>query len=241
MHWPMAVDSPRPLSLIVSCEHGGNRVPARYAPLFAGAGRVLQSHNGYDAGAADLARRLAKLSESPALIATTTRLLVDLNRSVHHRALFSRFTRHLPDQDKAGILARHYHPWRDRLITHVDNAIAAGHQVLHLSVHSFTPVLNGQRRNADLAFLYDPARSRERGFAAAWRLALLDACPALIVRRNYPYRGIADGFVTSLRRRYDAQDYLGVELEVNQRLVAGAGWASLQAQLTHTLAGLVRR
>jgi predicted N-formylglutamate amidohydrolase len=240
MHWPMAMDFLRPIELILSCEHGGNRVPAPYRPLFARAGRVLASHAGHDIGAADFARRLEKLSGSPAQIATTTRLLVDLNRSVHHRALFSRYTRQLPDEDKACILDRYYHPWRNDLIRRLDAAIAAGHQVLHLSVHSFTPVLNGVRRNADLAFLYDPSRLHERAFAAAWRSALLDACPTLKVRRNYPYRGIEDGFVTALRRRCDARHYMGIELEVNQRLVARAGWSTLQTQVADTLAGLIR-
>jgi hypothetical protein len=37
--------------LLVSCEHGGNRVPARYVALFEGAADVLATHRGYDLGA----------------------------------------------------------------------------------------------------------------------------------------------------------------------------------------------
>ncbi|MNC89676.1 hypothetical protein D3C83_56490 [compost metagenome] len=39
------------------------------------------------------------------------------------------------------------------------------------------------------------------------------------VRRNYPYRGIADGLPTWLRRRYPNARYGGVELEVNQSVL----------------------
>jgi len=30
--------------LLITCEHGGNRIPARYRPLFRGAGKLLDSH-----------------------------------------------------------------------------------------------------------------------------------------------------------------------------------------------------
>lgn len=41
----------------------------------------------------------------------------------------------------------------------------------------------------------------------------------LRIRRNYPYRGNADGFITALRRTYDACNYLGFEVEINQALL----------------------
>ena len=45
--------------LLVTCEHGGNRVPKEYRRLFAGWEPVLASHRGYDPGALTLARELA--------------------------------------------------------------------------------------------------------------------------------------------------------------------------------------
>jgi hypothetical protein len=45
--------------------------------------------------------------------------------------------------------------------------------------------------------------------------------PELRIRCNYPYRGTADGLVRSLRHRFSYQDYLGLELEVNQALLNG--------------------
>ena len=36
--------------LLLSCEHGGNRVPPEYGELFADAEAVLQTHRGYDIG-----------------------------------------------------------------------------------------------------------------------------------------------------------------------------------------------
>jgi predicted N-formylglutamate amidohydrolase len=90
-------------------------------------------------------------------------------------------------------------------------------------VHSFTPVLDGTARKADIALLYDPARPRERALAAHWLRALRVAEPARVVRRNDPYRGSADGLTTALRGEYPAARYLGIEIEVNQRHVGRGG------------------
>ena len=67
----------------------------------------------------------------------------------------------------------------------------------------------------------------------------------LRVRRNYPYRGDADGLTTTLRRRFPWQRYLGIEIEVNQKhvLAGGRDWRALRAHIagsaTEVLAELV--
>jgi predicted N-formylglutamate amidohydrolase len=43
--------------------------------------------------------------------------------------------------------------------------------------------------------------------------------PGLAIMMNYPYRGVADGHTTALRRRFGDRGYLGLELEINQNLV----------------------
>jgi hypothetical protein len=42
------------------------------------------------------------------------------------------------------------------------------------------------------------------------------------IRMNYPYLGKADGFTTSLRQEFQEQ-YIGIELELNQKLFAEEG------------------
>jgi hypothetical protein len=43
------------------------------------------------------------------------------------------------------------------------------------------------------------------------------------VRRNYPYRGAADGLTTSLRRKLNTPRYLGIEIEVNAGMLRETG------------------
>ena len=227
--------------LLVSCEHGGNRVPKKYAPLFAGAAGVLATHRGLDIGALEVARAFGrKLGVTP-FTATTTRLVVDLNRSPGNPAVFSSYTRGLDGEQRAAALAAYYWPYRNAVEGAVADAIAAGESVLHVSAHSFTPVLRGETRNCDVGFLYDPARRGEVRFIEAWHAALRAAAPELRLRRNYPYLGVSDALVTHLRRRYASRGYLGMELELNQKHVGSRGWRALVAVLGATLATAVEQ
>jgi predicted N-formylglutamate amidohydrolase len=88
-------------------------------------------------------------------------------------------------------------------------------------VHTFAPVRGGRTRTADIGLLYDPRRAEEAHFVDVWMHALLWEAPLLRVKKNYPYRGWTDGLTTTLRGKFGARRYLGLELEVNQALAAG--------------------
>lgn len=235
---PPATERPRPLRLLLTCEHGGNAVPAAHRALFDGRRRLLESHRGLDIGARAAARELQRRLGAPLVCATVTRLLVDLNRSAGHPQLFSEVTRDLPVHQRERLLARYYHPYRQLVRDWIVLRLARGERVLHLSVHSFTPVLRGQRRRADVGLLYDPASPGEARFCRAWQAALAAQPAGWTVRRNYPYRGTSDGQVVELRRRYRVRGYLGIELELNQDCLRdAASRRRLLADLAATLPG----
>ena len=239
--WPAGRRSRRRLRLLVSCEHAGNRVPAAYAPLFAAAADVLATHRGYDLGAREVARAFGRRLGVTPFTGTTTRLVVDLNRSPGNRNVFSAYTRSLSADERAAALAAHYWPYRKAVEDSVAEALRAGETVLHVSSHSFTPVLRGEIRNCDVGFLYDPGHGGEVRFIESWYAALAAAAPRLTLRRNYPYRGVSDSLVTHLRRTYGSRGYVGIELEVNQKHVGSAGWRALVAVLAATLRTAVER
>lgn len=227
----------RSLALLITCEHGGNQVPAEYRALFRGAREVLDSHRGWDPGALELAKRFAVALDAPLHLSNTSRLVIELNRSLHHPRLFSQFTRGLDQDAKARLIEEHYTPYRSAVEAHIARQIAAGRRVLHLSVHSFTPVLDGAVRQAEIGLLYDPSRTVERSFCDAWRKQIIALDQALRVRKNYPYLGTSDGFTTYLRTRFKDVEYAGVELEVNQRFPLGDAktWKALQQTLVESL------
>jgi predicted N-formylglutamate amidohydrolase len=209
-------------AIVLSCEHGGNRVPKEHRALFAGAAALLATHRGWDLGALALAKQLRALLRVPLVATETTRLLADANRSPTHSRVFSEPVRALPRATRDAILARHHAPHRASVEAMVRAAIARRGRAVHVAVHSFTPVLDGVVRAIDVGLLYDPSRPLEREVCARWRAALREKSPELRVRANAPYRGVADGLPTALRKRLARGSYAGIELEVNQRIAVDA-------------------
>ncbi len=201
--------------LILSCEHGGNHIPVAYRHLFRKGARIIGTHRGLDIGALTIAKAVAQGLSAPLLYSETSRLLVDLNRSPHHRKLFSEFTRNCNDSMREDILRKYYFPYRQVLEQQILDTVADGYPVLHLSIHSFTPVLAGQIRNAGFGLLYDPARKMEKSFCANLQDSL-NRSSNYVTRMNYPYRGSADGLTTWLRKKLPALAYFGIEIEINQ-------------------------
>ena len=206
------------MKLVLTCEHAFPDIPGEYRILFRDNSKVLETHEGYDPGAFDLfekLRSLASFSEYQVI----GRLLVEVNRSVTHPSLFSRFTKILDNQKKKALLDAYYHPYRFKVETEIKQMISQGHQVLHLSIHSFTPILRGEVRNCDFGLLYDPSRYAEKEYASRLKAGLMQEKPELKVRFNYPYLGKADGFTTYLRKKFP-ENYSGIEIELNQKWVS---------------------
>ncbi|MGC9328495.1 MAG: N-formylglutamate amidohydrolase [Candidatus Hinthialibacter sp.] len=208
------------MKLLITCEHGGNQIPPEYQSWFEDSQDLLNSHRGFDLGALAMARRLAARFNAPLFYSTTSRLLADLNRSRSHPYLFSEITKPAPQEVKEAILRDYYDPYRGEVERAMDEALEEHQIVIHISVHSFTPVWDGMERKVDIGILYDPSRAKEKEFARQWLMKIREMQADWVVRRNHPYRGIADGFTTHFRRRLSAQEYVGIELEINQKWLA---------------------
>ncbi len=201
---------------VVTCEHAGNTVPLNYAHLFHGKEEILQSHRGWDPGAVEVATALSKELSAPFFICETTRLLVEPNRSLHSESLFSEYSQSLTDAEKNHLLENYYHPHRSAVEQLIRNSSDG---ILHLSIHTFTPVWDGRERIIDLGLLFDPDRTNEAKVCEDYRTKLKKSLPAMNIEFNAPYKGIDDGFTTYLRTQFDNDRYLGIEIEINQKFV----------------------
>ena len=217
---------------LVSCEHGGNNVPASWRSRFAsrGARADLASHRGFDLGALAAAKMIAKSLGVRLLFSQTTRLLVDLNRSLDNPQLLSKYTRGLGQQDRSRLLRDHYTPYRQRIDAELERLFNNACTVIHLSVHTFTARYHSQWRPYDVGLLFDPARHSETCLCEAWILAMTHRFPRIRVRANEPYLGTDDGLTTELRRRYLMPDatYLGIEIEISNRFAKRSELAQSQ-------------
>lgn len=213
-------------ALVITCEHASNAVPRFLTHI---PEEVLESHRGYDIGAYGVYRRLVRRLHPDFYIAGKfSRLVVDLNRSENHPGLLSKYTQGLDSATRERILEiwRRHH---DAVESFVAKAIADvrsqgqgmdAPRVIHLGIHSFTPVLNNVVRNADIGILYDPARTWEAQVATSIIEEIQARAPGLRIRRNYPYLGKSDGLTTSLRKKFGPA-YAGIEIEINQKLFPG--------------------
>ena len=226
------------MQCIVTCEHGGNRIPPRWRKLFESdsARSALESHRGHDPGALELAKRLAKAFNAPLFFSTTSRLLIELNRTLGHPRIFSEFSRVLNESDRETLIQEFYRPYREEVEQAIQRASKSG-PVLHLSIHSFTPVLDEKNRRTDIGLLFDPARQFESRFCTDWKTSLRRAFPELAIHRNLPYRGTSDGFTTYLRTQFPDEQYAGIEFEVNQKFPDGEKqrWSTIQQGILQSL------
>lgn len=224
--------------LIITCEHAGNEVPREYRHLFEHDSGTLQTHRGIDIGALELTNTVAQKMQQEPYLHTVTRLLVDLNRSVQSPTLFSEFTRDEPLSVREDIFENYYWPHRKKVEQRVKQIIREGDRAVHVGIHTFTPVWEGEPRDVDVGFLYDPTRDGEQEFCQLWRNELAHRNQQLRLRMNQPYRGTMDGFTTYLRRNFSRDDYLGMEIEVSQRFadtVPEAEWEQLQRSVANSL------
>lgn len=218
------------LKLIITCEHGGNEIPEPYRAVFKTEKQVLETHQGFDLGALDVFEYLKPLSVY-SKASKTSRLLIELNRSLHHPQLFSKYTKPLNLVEKASIISGYYNPYRNEVESEISKLISKNNSVLHLSIHSFTPNFNGTERHCDIGLLYDSRRPSEKEFSRVLKAQLKLKIPDLNVRFNYPYLGKADGFTTYLRQKF-TQNYIGIEIEINQNF---SRLNLIKTDLKHTL------
>ena len=208
----------REFAYVITCEHASPQVPERWLPALEPLLAQCEEHRVWDPGTAEIGAELARLLDASFFPGNVCRLVVDLNRSLTHRDLFSAPIAALPDTEKTAILCRHYYPYRHRVLQEVESLLTANKCVLHLSIHSFTPSLDGEVRENDLGLLFDPWRKGEKDLADVWLHYLRRRARDLICLPNRPYLGISDGHAPVLRKLFRRQPYLGFELEFNQKL-----------------------
>jgi len=201
--------------LVLSCEHASAAVPPEYDNLGLTAAQVTD-HIGWDIGAAAVTAALSARLGVPAVLSAASRLLVDCNRDLGDRDLIPHVSHGVEvpgnaavdDDERSRRLARFYDPYH----TAIDTQLANHPEALLLSMHSFTPELNGCARPFDVGVLFDCyddlAQSLARGVAAA----------GFAVRMNEPYSGL-EGLIFSARSHGRRHDIPYLELEINNRLL----------------------
>ena len=216
------------MKLMLTCEHASNRLPAAFKKAVPE--DVLRTHRAYDIGAVQVFRKLVRFAKPEfSCEGKFSRLFVDLNRTITNKSAFSEYYEALESRDNAAekvkVQAKAYwQEYREKVENFVKQNIGKdsrsngnkGAEIVHLGIHSFTPVLNGNVRNTDIGILYDPTRPQESAYANVIKAEIKRLYPAMKVRFNYPYKGSSDGLTTTLRKKFGPR-YVGIEIEINQK------------------------
>lgn len=209
------------MRFLLSCEHAGNHIPEKYRWIFEGREYVLKTHRALDIGAVEVFHEIKNQGCDFSIYQTLCRLLIEMNRSAESPSLYSEFSLKLSNSERKLLFDHYYQPYRKAFLDHMHLWLTEEEQVLHLSVHSFTPELGGEIRDFDIGLLFDPEREAELTFSEQWK-ALLSPC--FEVRFNKPYLGIDDGVTSWLRSLFEGSRYLGIEIEINQKLTQRDDW-----------------
>lgn len=214
--------------VLLLCDHASNAVPADIDLGIDPA--LLDLHIAIDIGAADVTRALAAALGAPAILATVSRLVIDLHRQADHVGLIPhRSDGHLvPGNeavDRQARIARFHAPYH-RLIR---DRIRAQRPALILSIHSFTPCLEhgGTPRPWEVGVLYN-RDARAALPAIDWLRA-----QGFVTGDNEPYSGRL--LNATLNRHAEGQGIPSVAIEIRNDLIRDAAGV---AQWTGALAGL---
>jgi predicted N-formylglutamate amidohydrolase len=204
--------------VVLTCEHASNRLPR---PLRATRREreLLRSHWGWDIGAWDLTRELARRLSTSAVGGRWSRLVIDLNRRVDEASLIHReiegvelsWNRDLTPGEVERRMLEFHAPYHLEIDREILRRAARGVRPLLFAVHSFTPVHNGRSRPFEIGILFD------RHPRLAHRLARTLRRHGLSVRYNEPYSGKL-GLMYSADRHGTHHGLPCLELEVNQGL-----------------------
>jgi predicted N-formylglutamate amidohydrolase len=216
-------------SAVLLCDHASNRVPERLGTL--GLNPVqLAAHIGWDPGAADVARRLSARLDAPLVLSGYSRLVIDCNRPLRSAESIVEESAGVPVPRNCGLspaeresrinaLFRPYHDAIDELL----NGRSRRPSLL-LSVHSFTPVLNGRPRPWRIGISY--GHNRE---LAALMLGALARSGDFLVGENEPYP-IDDDIDYTIPVHGEGRGLPSVMIEIRQDGIRTAEGAALWAE-----------
>jgi len=202
---------------LFTCEHAGNELfgtPHTHLDR-----KIIDEHWGYDIGALALTRALGKAHKAPTVSALFSRLLTDPNRPPSSPSFIVEkcegvtlsFNKNLSHSDRQKRQSDFY----DRYHRALNDLIVKTSPKVLVSVHSFTPLYLGQKRDIEIGVLYEDHASRAEALTQKIAQYGFDA------RNNEPYSG-ALGLMYSVQEAGRKHGLAHVELEVRNDLLSNA-------------------
>jgi len=145
-------------TVVLTCEHATNDLPEDYSWTENDKRYFVNEHWGLDIGAYEMANALAAELKCVLVHSLYSRLLLDTNRSIVSDTLFRRsgdgqevdLNKNLTYEEEQKRIKRFYIPYYDAL-REISTKV---NPTYILSIHSFTPIYQGEPRSMEIGVLY---------------------------------------------------------------------------------------
>ena len=221
--------------VILVCDHASCRFPKALGDMgldpFA-----RRCHLAIDIGAGKLTEQVAKSLGVTAVIAQYSRLAIDCNRQLMDPGAFLEYgdgilvpgNRNLRQAEKDARAEAIYWPYHNAIDDQATRLRAIGPKPIFISIHSFTPVLNGIAREIEMGVLWD----KDERVADIF----LEGFPAggYVTGDNEPYSGKAPQDFT-IDHHAEEIDLPHVGIEVRQDLIDDIAGVDEVAPVMHKI------
>jgi predicted N-formylglutamate amidohydrolase len=243
--WMLYDDEPSPFRVLQSegkspffltADHAGNRIPRVLGDLGLSDEERCR-HIGWDIGIEGVTTCLSELLDATAVIQYYSRLVIDCNRQPSVSTSIPETAEMTPipgnrNLDHAARTARReaiFDPYHKAIADQIAHRRQVGTPTIYVAMHSFTPVFKDERREMDIAVLYNRSPRLSKALASRLRDE-----GNLVVAENAPYR-VSDetDYGVPIHAEHSGLDY--VEIEIRQDLISNANaqaiWATRLARL----------
>lgn len=204
-------------------DHAGSAIPSELGDLGVSAAD-RQRHIALDIGVFGLGHALARLLDAPFLHQVYSRLVIDCNRDPAHASAMPTVSdgTGIPGNEGLDTTARKaridaiHRPYHDAIGNIISQRSADGQGTVLISLHSFTPVMNGVARPWDVGILH---WTGQLDFALRM-LESLRTNAGLIVGDNVPYAMDETDYTVPRHAFPNRLPY--VEIEVRQDAIGNA-------------------
>lgn len=244
----LAADEPQPfvirnpdskVPILLVCDHASRRFPKSMGTM--GLDPVARRcHLALDIGAGALTERLAKSLGATAVLCQYSRLIVDCNRQLMDPGAFLEFgdgvvvpgNRNLHQADKDARANEIYWPYHKAVDGQIERLRRESTNPVLVSIHSFTPVMNGESRTWEMGVLWDQDRVTAKIFVHDLREA------GYLVGDNEPYSGKApQDFTIDHHAERISLPHVGIE--IRQDLIHHDDGVDAIAAVMHKVIGAV--
>ena len=221
--------------VLLVCDHASCRFPESLGDMgldpFA-----RRCHLAIDIGAGSLTECLSDSLGVTAVLAQYSRLIVDCNRELLDPGAFLEYgdgilvpgNRNLHQAEKNARAEAIYWPYHKAINGQIDRLTTIGPPPAFISIHSFTPVLNGESRHWQVGVLWDTDSRLSDIFIEEFRAA------GYVTGDNEPYSGKAPQDYT-IDRHAEAVGIPHVGIEIRQDLIDDMAGVETIAAVMHKI------